>query len=414
MKRVKSLYKAYKNIIFNLSNLSILQLINILLPFIIMPYLIKVLGADLYGLIIFVQILITYFSVIINFGFDISATKQISINRTINFSLSRIVSSIISTKLFLFLCCIPVLLILYLSIPILQLHKKLFFFSCIILIADILNLVWYFQGIEKMKYLTYINLLSKSVSTLLVLVFINSEEDYFLIPLFLNGSMILGNIIGIIFILKNHNIDLKRTSLNNIFKEIKISFPFFFSKASSLILTKTNNLVLGLYVGYSSVAFYDVAEKIIGALIIPFNMLNQAIFPSVSVSKNMQFLKKIIIISFIISLIVYVLLIISSNFLLTLLGGIEFALNRHLLYVFGIVIIIINLIYLFSTSLIINGLVKEYSIAIILSMVIYLILLIGLWSLNIITIKNLILLKIGADLCTLIYLIYIIKNRLKF
>ena len=412
MKTFKKHYEANKNVISNFSSLSIIQLVNLLLPFIIMPFLIDALGSYNYGLVIFVQVMVSYFSVFINFGFDISATKQISLNRYIPDGLSRVFTSVIFAKSFLFLCCIPFLLILYFYIPALSVNKKLFLFSSMILLVEVLNPICFFQGIEKMNYLTYINLLSKSISTILIFAFINSESDYFLVPLMFNSAGIIGNSLGVIIIWKIEKVHFTAVSKGAIYEEIMRSFPFFFSKASSLILTKTNNLILGFYVGYSSVAFYDVAEKIVGALIIPFNMLNQAIFPGVSVSKDMKFLKKIIILSFVVSIVVYLILIGFSDIILQFLGGNEFVEQKNVLYVFGITIIIVNLIYLLSTSLIIHGFIKQYSFAIIISMIIYLLMLAFLIQINLLSIENLIFLKVGSDMCSLLYLVYINKKKL--
>ncbi len=79
MKRLISKLRTHSKLVENFSYLSALQIFNMLLPLVTYPYLIRVLGSELYGTVIFAQAIIAYFSVMINFGFNISATKEIAL-----------------------------------------------------------------------------------------------------------------------------------------------------------------------------------------------------------------------------------------------------------------------------------------------------------------------------------------------
>ena len=71
-----------KTILANFSYLSLLQLFTILFPLLTYPYLLRVIGLELYGVIVFAQAIITYISLVINFGFNMSSAKEVAVHRS--------------------------------------------------------------------------------------------------------------------------------------------------------------------------------------------------------------------------------------------------------------------------------------------------------------------------------------------
>lgn len=70
------------------------------------PYVIRTVGADNYGVVVFCQAIIAYVVIIINFGYNVSATRKISENRTNVFKIREIYSSIVYQKLLIFAICL--------------------------------------------------------------------------------------------------------------------------------------------------------------------------------------------------------------------------------------------------------------------------------------------------------------------
>ena len=103
-------FKRYNTIIKNTGYLSVLEIFKLIMPFIALPYIIRVIGAENYGLIAFVQTVISYFSMFVNFGLDISAVRNVALARNDEDKLSEVVSSVLCLKCififisFLFLC----------------------------------------------------------------------------------------------------------------------------------------------------------------------------------------------------------------------------------------------------------------------------------------------------------------------
>ena len=155
LQKIRFLRHNNKKIIENFSYLTLIQVFNLVLPLIIYPYLIKVLGKEVYGTIIFTQTVATYFTIFINFGFNIFGAKEIAINKENIKKINEIFSSILTIKSIFWIISI---LILIISLFLLQIETDeilLYIFSFLICIHEVLFPQWFFQGIEKMKYRKY-------------------------------------------------------------------------------------------------------------------------------------------------------------------------------------------------------------------------------------------------------------------
>ena len=186
----------YKVIAHNTTYLSVLEIIKMVMPFVALPYLISTVGPDKYGLVVFAQAVISYFIIIVNFGLDVSAVKNISINRNDKNKLSEVVSSVLVIKSCLFLISFFILLILILCVQQFRSNSLLFLLSFLSCLSEILFPVWFYQGVEKMKYITLIRFSSIFFYTVTVFIFIKGQNDYLLIPLLQSLGWILSGTIS--------------------------------------------------------------------------------------------------------------------------------------------------------------------------------------------------------------------------
>lgn len=304
----------------NIGYLSVFRAITLVTPLITLPYLLSILGSENYGLIVFAQAINAYFQIFVNFGFDISGLQRVSENRKNKAEISKIVS------------CVYVLkggfvILSYLAISLIGLlfYNKLEFILLLMLsshifLMDWLFPQWYYAGMEKMKYITIINAIPKLLFIGLIFLIIKKPTDFLLVPLIQIIGVISSGLITVIMLVKIEKINFNWPSKNDLRKEFQESLPFFFSRAASVFNLRTNAVIIGSFLGMTEVAIYDIALKVTEAGKIPFNILNQAFFPKMIASRDVNLLKKIIKYSFIAGILIYFLILFSDDFIVSFLN----------------------------------------------------------------------------------------------
>ncbi|MEN8250935.1 MAG: oligosaccharide flippase family protein [Bacteroidota bacterium] len=192
----------------NFSYLSALQIFNIMVPLITLPYLLKVLGRETYGLVIFAQAIVSYFQILIDFGFNLSSTKNISIHRNDKDKISEIVTSTLLLKGLLFICSILILTMVIPLFPRINENKALFYLMMYLGLYEWIFPVWYFQGLEKMKYITLINLVSRVIFLSLVFILIKHENDYLMVPIINGLGALIAGSVALFIIFKRDRVKL--------------------------------------------------------------------------------------------------------------------------------------------------------------------------------------------------------------
>jgi PST family polysaccharide transporter len=379
-----------------------LQVFNLLIPIATYPYLIRVLGKETYGVIVFSQAIIGYLVILVAFGFNTSATKDVSIHRNDINKLSEIVSSVLIIKGILLLISFVLLSIALYFIPQAHSYYTLFFLTMWLAVYDFIFPVWYFQGIEKMKYITYLTLISKLTFLGLIFFFIKSPQHYLRVPL-INaiGSMLAGlSSLYIVFIL--HKIPFQFQKVTILKKYFKDSLPLFVSSVSVTVFVQANKIIIGAWIGMGEVAAYDLAEKIVQLLKSPQMLITQAIFPRTSKDKNPVFIKKMMLISFCLALFLFIMTQIFATTIVMILGGKQMLVAVKLLRILSIAIIMVYVSQYTSVhTLLANGYNSIWMKLILVSGVLYLTLVVGLGFSGLISAINLVYISLLSELYVL-------------
>jgi O-antigen/teichoic acid export membrane protein len=321
IKSIKLKIKNNNSIIENVKYIAALQGFNLLVPFLIYPYIIRIIGSETYGLIIFIQSIISYFVTLIGFGFNITATKDVSFHRNNREKLNEIFSSILILKGILFAVCI-IAFVLYFFVSGQTIENPLLF--CIMFylcIYEWLFPFWYFQGIEKMKYITYISIASRFLLLLLILVFVKTKDDYLFYPILSALGCFLSIFIAFYIIIKKHRIYFILPSFQTLKYYFNNSTSIFASNFVLKIYTNSNKVIVGSLLGMENLAFYDLAEKFLNALKIPISSLSQAIFPNLSFNFNQKLVKKLFKYSIITTLIMIIVFIFFVKKIIVIYAG---------------------------------------------------------------------------------------------
>jgi PST family polysaccharide transporter len=412
IRRIKTLINQNKILLENFSFLSVLQISNLLIFLLTIPYLFRTLGKDNYGLVVYAQTIAYYFSMVVNFGFNVTATRDISVSGNNIKKISNTISSVLTLKSFFFLMSLLILSSLILFIPLFRQHPKVFYFSMLFCLSETFFPIWYFQGIEKMKYITFINISTRVVSASGIFLFVKNPDDYFLVPVLLGVGTNAGALIGLVIVFKSHHHRFRLPSFLTLKSYVKENVPLFISNVSSQIYVNANKLIVGSFLGMADVAIYDIADKIVNILKIPVSMAGQTLFPMVSRTRDVGFVKKAMIMVFVFFTIVYTAIYFFSNLMVQLFTGTvnpEAAALLRLLAA-SILPVCIGLFYA-ELLLIPFGKLKDYSRMRMFSLFIYLISIGVLYSFKQITLTNLAIAVIVVETFVLIYSYYLCKKN---
>jgi polysaccharide transporter, PST family len=274
--------KRHGRILENFFSLSVLNAISVLFPMVTLPYLTRVLGVEKFGIVAFATVVVQYFMMFTSFGFGYSATQQISINQNNTKKISSIFSAVISIKLLISFLCGLVLLILILVSKQFRSDYLIFIYSFGMVIGDALVPVWLFQGMEKMKFITIVNFISKLIFTLLIFVYVRSESDYLVVPIFNTLGYLIAGVISFVVAFKIFKLVFTFPRINEMKIQMKEAWPIFLSTFSMNLYRNANVLLLGFLTNYTMVGFYASAEKVIKGVQSLITPLSDALFPYMS------------------------------------------------------------------------------------------------------------------------------------
>ena len=272
----------YKKIIENIASLTGLQFASYILPLITLPYLTYILGPDRFGLTQYALSLILYFQMFTDYGFNLSATRELAIIREDKKKVSEIFNAVMLIKLSLTAISFLILLTIITFIPKFSADADVYLLTFGVVIGYVLFPTWLFQGMEYMKYTSILNILGKVIFTVMIFVFIHQSSDYLLYPIINSFGYIVVGILGIYVALTRFDIKLSFPSSDIIIYQLENGWHIFLSTIAINMYTTTNTFLLGLLTNNTLVGYYSIAEKIIIAVNGLFNPISQALYPFIS------------------------------------------------------------------------------------------------------------------------------------
>lgn len=275
-----------KTLLENFISLSALQLVGMILPLLTLPYILRVVGFEKYGIIVFAASLTTYFQGFTDYSFRITAVRDIAIFRNSKTKIDIIYSKVLMIKsIFLFISLLIISLIVYLYPPFYE-YRLVYFFSSLMLVGYTLFPEWFFQGIEKMRYITYLNLGIKFFFTICVFIFIKNEEDYWIYPLLQSCGFIGAGIVGQLIIIKKYKCKFIWLKFKIIKTTIKESFPLFINQLVPTLYNNTGTFLLGLLTNNTLVGVYEAIKTVTNLCVILLGIISRVFFPFLNRNKS--------------------------------------------------------------------------------------------------------------------------------
>jgi PST family polysaccharide transporter len=291
-----------KRIIENILALFASQGVNYILPIITFPYLLRVLGPERFGLVAFAQAFIQYFMTITNYGFVHTVPRRIAVYREDKEKLFQIFNSIMLIKFVLLAITFIFLIFLVFTMSKFRADWEIYLIAFLTVFGNVIYPVWFFQGMEHMKYIGFLNTLSRIIFTIAIFVFVKTESDYLYVPLFNAFGLIVVGIMSLWVIVKDFNVKIFFPSKQSVVKELKEGWHIFVGLSAVSLYSNTNTFVLGMFTNNTTVGYFTAGETLIRAIDGMLNTITQAIYPYASRLANISrmaasaFIRKMLII----------------------------------------------------------------------------------------------------------------------
>lgn len=318
----------HKREIWDTIYLIALQGFNYVAPLIVFPYLIVVLGAEKFGYIGFSLAIVQYLMLIVDFGFNLSATKRVALTKDNQEELNNIFSATLLAKLGLLLLSFVILLFFAVAVPRFSIYSSTMMIMFLMVIANAFSFVWLFQGLGKIRIISIVNIISKLLILPLTFIFVKTPSDYQKAAFIQSLVYILSSIITTWVLLNNKYInDWFITTKKQILTELKASYPIFLSNAATSLYTSLFVIILAYFSTPSEVGKYTAAEKIMrGFSYLIFVPISQSFYPKISAlskgktTEAVNLVRKITIFIGFCMCLVFVILYFFSNYVTTFLG----------------------------------------------------------------------------------------------
>ena len=274
--------RKYKQVIENFFSLSILNALNVALPLVTLPYILHVVGKANYGVYSYVYAVVQYVILFSTYGFNFSATKQISQCRDDKQMVTRIYSAVTACKGLIAIVLSVVLLLLSRWVFKDAIGTWMFVYGLGMIVGDVFTPVWLFQGMEKMRYMTIVNASSKILFTILIFLLVRVSDDYQLL-IFLNScGYLLSGVLSLILVRRQFRLHLRFTRWSDIVLQLREGSAVFGSTFGMNLYRNANIIILKQFVADDVVGVYSAAEKVVKGFQSLISPAAQALFPHLS------------------------------------------------------------------------------------------------------------------------------------
>lgn len=275
--------------------LYIMQFSTYLLSFIVVPYETRVLGETYYGKLGVATAIMVYFQLVIDFGFILSATEEVSRHRENKTRISEILTSVTISKLFLTAGSVVVLAVLCQVFEPWQADRK---FYMLFLIATAVNSLmpdYLYRGLEQMEAITVRTVAIKAFFTVMIVVLLKKPEQYCLIPI-LN---IIGYSVALLCVYwhlyRRMHITFVKCTPGEVWASFRRSSTFFYSRIATSIYTASNTVILSLIpAGAGTVGYYSLADKLVTTAKSGLSPISDSMYPYMTKNKDFKLVWRIL------------------------------------------------------------------------------------------------------------------------
>lgn len=268
----------------NMVALGVVQFANYLLPLIIIPFVTRALGVDLFGRVCYAQNIVSYLALLINFGFDYSATQDVAIHKHDKQTLGVIFRTVMVSKAVLFAVSLVVMGVLYAVFAPVHADPVLYLWAALFNLGFVLFPTWLYQGMEDMGHMSIMNFITKLTGAVLIIAVVRKAEDYIAYMAILSVVYIVVGGIALGYAIRHYGVLESKTRDKALSGAIlRKSCPIFVTTLAGSLYNAMGLTLLGAMMNSTEVGVYAGSQKMISACMMLTSMpFSVAIFPTMS------------------------------------------------------------------------------------------------------------------------------------
>lgn len=265
----------------NAVNLYIIQGTNILIPLLALPYLGRALGPQGFGAIAFAQLLLQYIVLMADFGFNLTATRRISMVRDDPHQISSIVVNTTMVRVLLALLGVLIVTALVHWVPGFQSNSHIVFISFAAVLGTVMTPAWLFHGLERNGVLAIITTVPRIITLVPLALMVKTTSDLELAAWLQFVPQLMTGLLCLLWMCIFSPLTLAKPSNENIKFAFKDGFHVFSASILTSIYVYINGIIIKLLGGEAALGLYAAAEKLVKAIGAMVNPAIQAVYPRV-------------------------------------------------------------------------------------------------------------------------------------
>src|ERR1700734_2264175 len=254
------------------------------LPLLTFPYLAHVLGPSGWGVVVFAQAIGDVIASVVEYGFDISASRETSRQRSDPKRLSALISGVLGAKVLLAMVCIAGAIFSRRFTHHVAPSLALFWASTIWGVCQGINMLWFFQGLERMRLASMLEISGKVMATLSIFILVHKPDDGWKVM----AAQCVGCVVahGVTVVLAYREVGFRWPTPTSVWRALRLGSSMFVFLAVQSLSGSVNRLVLGSVAPVAVLGEYAGAERITRVFQQGMWPVNQALYPKLT--KQMQ------------------------------------------------------------------------------------------------------------------------------
>lgn len=361
-----------KKLSLNFANFGLFQIINYIVPLVTIPYIVRIIGPEKFGILSIAQAITYYLWIITDYGYSISGVQLISQSEKDSKAGSKIVKNVFTIQFSINLFCFLLLILIFNIYSPFTAYKEIFIFYFFSTTANILLATWLYTGLEKVKFISSLGFIYRIIYVILIFLLLKSENDYFLVPILYSGSMLIGGFISVSLMVMKFKYRFNRSIPLTCLTFLRQDRQIYISNIFANLYRNSNVLILSIFASEASVGIYSAGEKIVKAIQGTFTPLTQSFYPYISritktsQSQSIRVIKYTIIFISVIAGSVAAIIFVFSDYLTNLAFGENFSATALIIKItspvilFGVINFVLGIIFMTN-----YGMKKEFSYSVI-------------------------------------------------